>query len=191
MNGGIPGENLTLTCKITMTVVYGIRWIRPNGGSPQMIILCDTANKVCDPAGGINGYTATIVSPTQHDLTIYSFNTATDVGKWICRDGSTGAGQFSCIMTFKSGPDSVTISPPSPGSVPEGGSLTVTCAASCNPPCSYSWTPRNQQISPTSQLKLININRSQTGNVYTCTATNSAIPKSESKDFKLTVYCEY
>ncbi|XP_041372797.1 synaptogenesis protein syg-2-like [Gigantopelta aegis] len=86
------------------------------------------------------------------------------------------------------GPDFVSFNPPSPGSVGEGDSLTVMCAGSCNPPCSYSWTLRNQQISPTSQLTLTNINRSQTGNVYTCTATNSLIPQSTTKQFTLTVY---
>ncbi|XP_041346803.1 Down syndrome cell adhesion molecule-like protein 1 homolog [Gigantopelta aegis] len=86
------------------------------------------------------------------------------------------------------GPDSVTLSPPPHGSVAEGGSLTVTCAASCKPPCSYSWTPGNQQISPASQLKLTNINRRQTGNVYTCTATNSFLSTSKTKQFTLTVY---
>ncbi|XP_041372804.1 twitchin-like [Gigantopelta aegis] len=65
------------------------------------------------------------------------------------------------------GPDSVTLNPSPPGSVAEGDSLTVTCsAAGCKPPCSYSWTLRNQMISSTSLLKLTNINRSQTGNVW-------------------------
>ncbi|XP_041379122.1 carcinoembryonic antigen-related cell adhesion molecule 1-like [Gigantopelta aegis] len=87
------------------------------------------------------------------------------------------------------GPDSVTLSPSSPGSVSEGDSLTVTCAATgCNPPCSNSWTLGNQRILATSLLKLTNINRSQTGNVYTCNATNSLIPKSKTKQFTLTVY---
>ncbi|XP_041346965.1 CD166 antigen homolog, partial [Gigantopelta aegis] len=87
------------------------------------------------------------------------------------------------------GPDSVTLNPSPSASVAEGFSLTVTCAATgCNPPCSYAWTRGNQQISSTSQLKLTNINRSQTENVYTCTATNSLIPKSETKQFTLTVY---
>ncbi|XP_041379190.1 nephrin-like [Gigantopelta aegis] len=63
-----------------------------------------------------------------------------------------------CLMN--GGPDSVTVSPPSPGSAAEGDSLIVMCAtAGCKPPCSYSWTLKNQQISSTSQLKLTNINR--------------------------------
>ncbi|XP_041372746.1 uncharacterized protein LOC121386017 [Gigantopelta aegis] len=104
MNGRRPGENLTLTCNITGTIYSGIRWIRPNGGSPEMVVQCDYKNTVCDPSGGITGYTGTIVSPTQHDLTIHSFSNETDVGEWICRDGPVGAGPFSCNMTLYTSP---------------------------------------------------------------------------------------
>ncbi|XP_041372549.1 carcinoembryonic antigen-related cell adhesion molecule 1-like [Gigantopelta aegis] len=86
------------------------------------------------------------------------------------------------------GPDTVTFNLSLPGSVTEEQSLTVTCAASCNPTCDYSWTLGNQLISSTSRLSLTNINRSQTGNVYTCNVTNSLIPKSKTKQFTLTVY---
>ena len=92
---------------------------------------------------------------------------------------------------FSEGPDSVTLSPPSPGPVTEGQSLTVTCVAGCTPTCDFSWTLRDQQISSTSQLTLTNIKRSQTGSVYTCTATNTVTHTSKTKEFTLTVYCEY
>ena len=99
---------------------------------------------------------------------------------------------YQCIyVLFSEGPDSVTLSPPSPGPVTEGQSLTVTCAAGCTPTCDLSWTVGNQWISSTSQLTLTNIRRSQTGNVYTCTATNTITYKSKTKEFTLTVYCEY
>ena len=94
-------------------------------------------------------------------------------------------------VLFSEGPDSVTLSPPSPGPVTEGQSLTVTCAAGCTPTCYVSWTLRDQQISSTSQLTLAKIKRSQTGNVYRCTATNTITHKSKTKEFTLTVYCEY
>ncbi|XP_041372577.1 uncharacterized protein LOC121385854 isoform X2 [Gigantopelta aegis] len=48
----------------------------------------------------MTGYTGTIVSPTQHNLTIHSFSTETDVGEWICLDGPIGAGPLSCNMTL-------------------------------------------------------------------------------------------
>ncbi|XP_041372792.1 MAM domain-containing glycosylphosphatidylinositol anchor protein 2-like [Gigantopelta aegis] len=112
-----------------------------------------------------------------------------DVTDWWCDLVTAGTRSNTFSLQFSSGPDSVTFSPPSPRSVAEGDGLIVTCAATgCNPPCSCSWNLRNQQISPTSQLKLTNINRSQTGNVYTCTATNPFLSTSETKQFTLTVY---
>ncbi|XP_041372795.1 nephrin-like [Gigantopelta aegis] len=111
-----------------------------------------------------------------------------DAKDWWCDLSTAKTRSNTFSLQFSRGPDSVTLSPPPPGSVAEGDSLTVTCAASCNPPCSYSWTLGNQRISATSQLTLTNINRSQTGNVYMCTATNSLIPKSKTKQFTLTVY---
>ena len=96
-----------------------------------------------------------------------------------------------CEGLFSEGPDSVTLSPPSPGPVTEGQSLTVTCAAGCTPSCDFSWTLRDQQISSTSELTLTNINRSQTGNVYTCTATHTVTHTSKTKQFTLAVHCEY
>ncbi|XP_041373844.1 pregnancy-specific beta-1-glycoprotein 3-like [Gigantopelta aegis] len=187
MDGGYTGQRTTLTCTITGTIVSGIRWWRPNGGSQQAVVMCNTANTICEPSGGITGYSAVIDSRWQITLTIESFNTAVDAGEWICRDGEAGV-PSTCTKTLLNGPDSVTFIPPLPGSITEGQSLTVTCAASCNPPCSYSWTLGNQHISSTSQLTLTNINRSQTGNVYTCNVTNSLIPKSKTKQFTLTVY---
>ncbi|XP_041372794.1 hemicentin-1-like [Gigantopelta aegis] len=108
-----------------------------------------------------------------------------DAIDWWCdlSTATTRSNTFS--VQISSGPDSVTFRQPSPGSVAEGGSLTVMSAASCTPPCSYSWT---QRVSPTSQLTLTNINRSQTGNVYTCTATNPFLSTSKTKHFTLTVY---
>ncbi|XP_041372576.1 uncharacterized protein LOC121385854 isoform X1 [Gigantopelta aegis] len=52
----------------------------------------------------MTGYTGTIVSPTQHNLTIHSFSTETDVGEWICLDGPIGAGPLSCNMTLYTPP---------------------------------------------------------------------------------------
>ncbi|XP_041373842.1 hemicentin-1-like isoform X2 [Gigantopelta aegis] len=187
MDGGYPGQSTKLTCTITGTIVSGIIWLRPNGGSPQEVVVCNTANTICEPSGGITGYSAVIDSRSQITLTVESFNTAVDAGEWICRDGPVGV-PSTCTKTLLNGPDSVTFNPPPPRYVTEGHSLTVMCAASCNPPCSYSWTLENRLISSTSQLTLTNINRSQTGNVYTCNVTNSLIPKSKTKQFTLTVY---
>ncbi|XP_041346740.1 carcinoembryonic antigen-related cell adhesion molecule 1-like, partial [Gigantopelta aegis] len=111
-----------------------------------------------------------------------------DAVDWWCNLDTARTRSNTFRLQLSSGPVSVTFSPLPPGSVAEGDSLSVTCAASCIPPCSYSWTPRHQPISPTSQLKLTNINRSHTGNVYTCTATNSFLSTSKTKQITLTVY---
>ncbi|XP_041372806.1 uncharacterized protein LOC121386073 [Gigantopelta aegis] len=191
IKGGYSGQSTKLTCRITGTIVIGITWLRPNGGSPQEVVVCNTANTICEPSGGVTGYSAVIDSRTQVTLTIESFNMAVDAGEWICRDGPRGV-PATCTKTTLSGPDSVTLNPSPPASVAEGFSLNVMCAATgCKPLCSYAWTLGNQQISSTSQLKLTNINRSQTGNVYTCTATNSLIPKSKTKQFTLIVYSDH
>ncbi|XP_041370993.1 carcinoembryonic antigen-related cell adhesion molecule 5-like, partial [Gigantopelta aegis] len=135
----------------------------------------------------VSGYSAVINSPTQITLTIQSFNPAVDDGEWICRDGPTGEGQTTCIMTVQHGPDSVRFISQPPDNIREGRSLTVKCAADCNPPCHYSWTLNNEQISSGSVLNLTDINRTQAG-VYNCTVTNSFIPQSKSKQFTLRVY---
>ena len=79
-----------LICIVTGTVLNGIRWSRPNGGSPQETILCNNANTECETSDGITGYSAVIDSPTRNILTIESFNAATDEGEWSCRDGAYG-----------------------------------------------------------------------------------------------------
>ncbi|XP_041347151.1 carcinoembryonic antigen-related cell adhesion molecule 1-like [Gigantopelta aegis] len=142
-----------------------------------------------------SGYTASCGSGTDSSSSttkkyhlVINRAAVSDATDWWCQLDTAKTRSNTISLQISSGPDSVKFTPPSPGSIAEGANLTVMCAASCKPPCSYSWTPRNQQISQTSQLKLTNINRNQTGNMYTCTATNSFIPKSKSKRFTLTVY---
>ncbi|XP_041373605.1 uncharacterized protein LOC121386682 [Gigantopelta aegis] len=61
-----------------------------------MVIFCNTANDQCIATGGVTDYSVSIDSPTQHTLTIASFNSSVDAGLWICWDGGTGDGQVSC-----------------------------------------------------------------------------------------------
>ena len=90
-NYGQPGLSSTIHCSITGTVGYGIRWFRPNGGSPQEIMACNKANyTACEAVGGIAGYSAVVDSPRGITLTIRSFNVTVDYGYWTCRDGSVG-----------------------------------------------------------------------------------------------------
>ena len=87
---GLPGQSVTLVCTITGTLLSGIVWLRPNGGSPHEVIACNYANTLCVPTGGVTGYSAVTNSRTQITLTIESFNTAVDAGEWTCQDGLYG-----------------------------------------------------------------------------------------------------
>ncbi|XP_041372973.1 uncharacterized protein LOC121386209 [Gigantopelta aegis] len=86
------------------------------------------------------------------------------------------------------GPDSVTFSPPTPGLVVEGESLNIACVAECHPPCSYSWAPGSPHFTSRPVLTLSNINMSQTGSTYTCTAKNIGSDTSRSNQFLLIVH---
>ena len=99
LDSGNPGKSTNLTCKITGTIVSGIRWLRPNGGTLQEVMVCDIWNTECDPAVGITGYVGVVDSPTQDTLIIDSYSVAVDEGEWICRDGPSGTGQSSCKKT--------------------------------------------------------------------------------------------
>ncbi|XP_041373924.1 carcinoembryonic antigen-related cell adhesion molecule 6-like [Gigantopelta aegis] len=174
MDDGIRGHSTRLVCTITGTIVGGINWIRPNG-SPKHVIHCNYANNLCLPSGGITGYSVTIDSPTQHTLTIESFDIATDAGKWLCMDGTSISGH--CNKTFKYGPDpsNVTLIPPPSTSVKEGWDLNVTCDAYCMPVCSYSWTESSRTVCLSSLLNLTNIRRNQDGKICICILNSAAI----------------
>ncbi|XP_041372788.1 deleted in malignant brain tumors 1 protein-like [Gigantopelta aegis] len=86
------------------------------------------------------------------------------------------------------GPDAITLTPPSANNIKEGQRLTVNCLAVCSPACSYAWTLGTQRITASSKLTLTNVSRSQNGNTYTCTANNTALSRSRSKQFRLRVY---
>ncbi|XP_041372561.1 deleted in malignant brain tumors 1 protein-like [Gigantopelta aegis] len=100
---------------------------------------------------------------------------------YICHHGNDVG--ISCQF----GPDSVTFSPPTPGLVVEGDSLNITCVAECHPPCSYSWAPGSPHFTSRPVLTLSNINMSQTGSTYTCTAKNIGSDASRSNQFLLIV----
>ncbi|XP_041373630.1 pregnancy-specific beta-1-glycoprotein 8-like [Gigantopelta aegis] len=186
MNGGYPGNSTMINCTVTGDIEVGIIWFRPNGGSPQKVIICDQLNTKCEQTDLVTGdkYKADIYS-THNVLTINSFNTNTDAGEWTCGDGINGD---SCMMSVLHGPDPSSITFSSTISVDGGNSLDVDCAVDCKPPCDYVWTLGDNQITTRPLLTLRDMARNMDGNVYTCTVTNSAIPKSISKDFTLSLY---
>ncbi|XP_041372968.1 carcinoembryonic antigen-related cell adhesion molecule 5-like [Gigantopelta aegis] len=86
------------------------------------------------------------------------------------------------------GPQNVALDPASPGNVTEGDSLNVSCTAQCNPsPCSFSWALGNNGVLPGALLPLPDISINKNGSVYTCTVNNTAIPRSTTIQFTLTV----
>ena len=92
---GNPGQSTNLTCTITGVVHSGISWFRPNNRTPQEALTCNYLNTECDLNGQITGYKWAI-GHKQNTIIIESFNPATDVGKWVCRDGVAGV-PSSCI----------------------------------------------------------------------------------------------
>ncbi|XP_041372860.1 carcinoembryonic antigen-related cell adhesion molecule 20-like [Gigantopelta aegis] len=94
----------------------------------------------------------------------------------------------TALLETINGQDASSIKFGSSISVDEGNNLTVDGTAYCNPPCDYSWTLGDNQITTRPLLNLTDISRNQDGNVYNCTVTNSAIPKSISEQFILTVH---
>ncbi|XP_041372851.1 carcinoembryonic antigen-related cell adhesion molecule 6-like [Gigantopelta aegis] len=184
LDSGNPGGNASLTCTITGTIVNGIEWLRPNGGAPHEVVSCNVVNTECELT--VTGYAGAVVSPTQNTLIIHSFNPTTDAGEWNCRDGLDGI-PSKCSKTFMYGPDLSSVNFSSDTSVEEGQYLTVDCTADCNPPCDYSWTLGDNQLTTSPLLNLTDISRNQDGNVYNCTVTNAGLPKSISKNFTLSI----
>ncbi|WAR05385.1 CEAM5-like protein [Mya arenaria] len=74
---------------------------------------------------------------------------------------------------FQNGPDNVSLSPSTTTySLREGEQLEViTCTATCNPACSYSWSRSGDSVSSTATLFLGQIERRDTGS-YICMAWN-------------------
>ncbi|XP_041372462.1 carcinoembryonic antigen-related cell adhesion molecule 1-like [Gigantopelta aegis] len=98
--GAYLGQNTTIVCKITNTIVGEIRFLRPNSGTQQEVIACNRGNTGCLVQGGMTGYSYVIDSSSQTTLTIQSFNPSTDEGEWICRDGPSSIGEATCNMNL-------------------------------------------------------------------------------------------
>ena len=103
MGAAFLGQKTTLSCEINGNVGYGIRWMRPNNGTPEFIIGCSIPNSKCSLYYNVTGYSVAINQATQQQtLTIDSFNSTFDVGIWSCTDGVHGAGQTTCIKVVSS-----------------------------------------------------------------------------------------
>ncbi|XP_041373514.1 uncharacterized protein LOC121386620 isoform X2 [Gigantopelta aegis] len=123
--GAFRGEKATLVCKITNPIVGGMRIIRPNSGTQQQVIQCNTSNTKCILRDGVTGYSYVTDSSSQTTLTIHSFNPSTDEGEWICRDGLTGIGEATCNMSLFY--EAILEIDPCPSNWFDGVPLNVTC----------------------------------------------------------------
>ena len=102
MGAAFLGQKTTLSCEINGTVGHGIRWMRPNNGTPELIIVCNIPNSKCSLYNNATGYSVAINQTTQQQtLTIDSFNSTFDVGIWSCTDGVDGAGQTTCTKKVR------------------------------------------------------------------------------------------
>ncbi|XP_041372661.1 uncharacterized protein LOC121385933 [Gigantopelta aegis] len=94
MEGGKPGRNTEVVCKVTGDIQNGIYLYRP--GKKDPVVHCDYDLTSCDQ--DVAKYSG-IPSPGQVTLTIESFNPETDAGEWMCRDGPTGEKYSTCIKS--------------------------------------------------------------------------------------------
>ena len=85
-----PGSTTQLACSISGSPTSEIMWKRPNNGSRQEVMRCNVTSAVCEPVGGVAGYSAVVDSPSRITITIESFNTIVDYGYWICRGEPSG-----------------------------------------------------------------------------------------------------
>ena len=70
----------------------------------------------------------------------------------------------------------------------ENDSLTLTCAATCNPPCKYTWSKDGQQIIVGDHLEFISLTKYDHG-TYTCTASNN-VGIDQRYDIRIQVQCK-
>jgi uncharacterized protein YodC (DUF2158 family) len=72
--------------------------------------------------------------------------------------------------------------------VVENDTVTLTCTASCNPSCSYTWTKPNNQVTNGGQIQFV-AKRADQG-TYKCTAYNG-IGDDGTTEVDVQVQCEY
>ncbi|XP_052806690.1 carcinoembryonic antigen-related cell adhesion molecule 5-like [Mya arenaria] len=101
-----------------------------------------------------------------------------DAGSYVCKARNTGSGVSkngpTVSVTVRYGPGIVSLSPSTTSyTVTEGDTLTsITCFATCNPSCSYTWSRSGSTVSSTATLNLGQAVRGEAGS-YVCTARNT------------------
>ncbi|XP_041362182.1 carcinoembryonic antigen-related cell adhesion molecule 8-like [Gigantopelta aegis] len=190
----VLGQSFTFTCIVTdaANLNDGVDFHRtaysiPLGGLDQAMATCSVF--IIPP----DGYTVACGSGTNSTLAttkIYTLviNSAarSDDSTWWCQLTAEKTRSNTFRLPVYYGPVEGRVKFNSTTSV-EGQDLTVDCTADCNPPCDYSWTLGDNKITTSPLLNLTDISSNQDGNVYNCTVTNSAIPKTISELFILKV----
>ena len=96
LNPGPRHLSTTIVCTIKGILIGGIRLLRPNGRSPQVVIQCNPPNNQCLSMGNIHGYRGVPKSSIQTTIIIDSFDSTLDAGLWRCQDGAGGI-PSSCV----------------------------------------------------------------------------------------------
>ncbi|XP_041372972.1 Down syndrome cell adhesion molecule-like protein 1 isoform X2 [Gigantopelta aegis] len=185
-----PGTPSNISTRSISPTAVSVTWVEEfNGGAAQMFLVqyrgyatsqwTNFTEIVSERGMGIKH---TILIPDLHPKTRYLVRVLA-FNKYGYKDYTEEHEILTAV-----GPDSVTFSPPTPGLVIEGESLNITCLAECHPPCSYSWAPGSPHFTSRPVLTLSNINMSQTGSTYTCTAKNIGSDTSRSNTFLLIVH---
>ncbi|WAR06635.1 CUBN-like protein [Mya arenaria] len=96
--------------------------------------------------------------------------TARNPGSNITRNGKT------VNVNVRYGPDNMSLSPSTTSyTVTEGDTIkAITCAATCNPACTYTWSRSGSTVNSTATLNLGQAVRGEAGS-YVCTATNPVL----------------
>ncbi|WAR06277.1 hypothetical protein MAR_021646, partial [Mya arenaria] len=77
------------------------------------------------------------------------------------------------LVVCYDGPDNVYLYPSTSSyTMTEGDTLgTITCSATCNPPCAYTWSRSGSTVSYAATLDLGEVERMEAG-LYVCMARN-------------------
>ncbi|XP_052804612.1 hemicentin-2-like [Mya arenaria] len=171
----VQGSNLTLTCSYESNVTtINYQWCK----SQATEYSCYSA---IGQDGCVNFYASTIIYGIQCqgnnvlNLTIYNVQNADDRVYWKCNQilGNESTKSEPIQLEVQDGPDNVYLHPSTSSyTVTEGDTLgTITCSATCNPPCAYTWSRSGSTVSYAATLDLGEVERMEAGS-YVCMARN-------------------
>ena len=93
-------------------------------------------------------------------------------------------------LVLVDGPYNIKLTPSGDVTKIENDSLTLTCAANCNPEYHYNWSLRDgEQVLAGDKLEFVPVRREDQGH-YRCRASNG-IGSDQDKDITIPVNCKY